>query len=331
MISAIIHAIEKARTVEPVNNLVIENSTASEKNEFLFFIKPEITVENNAIQLKEILTMALDKIAAHSLKIMNVKVVNAAYLEKHQIIAAHYGVINRISSSVKTAISQEGKARFESLYNISFNEAPVYGSIEFLKEFPHFSPTGLSFLWQNSPTEKLAGGTYVQKLSLDGKPVFLVNGFHPRQLEHFVAPERTIVCMTLTGETSWKDARNKLIGKTNPADAEPGSIRRTLLDEKEAFGLSEVSSSWNGVHLSAGPLEGLAELIRYNSDFGNGKILEVDNFSFGRKLISNFGVETARQLLNNMNFIQNDKTVSAFDLTEELDSDECIRTLKQWI
>lgn len=47
-----------------------------------------------------------------------------------------------------------------------------------------------------------------------------------------------------------------------------GSIRAELLKNKEATGMIDVNMSSNGVHMSAGPLEGLVELQRFMSTEG---------------------------------------------------------------
>ena len=57
---------------------------------------------------------------------------------------------------------------------------------------------------------------------------------------------------------------------------------------KEKFGLDEVSASQNGFHLSAGPVEGLVELMRYGSDFSTGEIKKPSDFSFGKELLRVF-------------------------------------------
>ena len=324
LIKSIIHP-------SPVNTQIYNDEGISGKNEFLFFIKPEITIPSDTIQLTKIIRLIESKINKFRLSVATIRIINAAYLKKHSIIAQHYGVINKISANVRKNISKDGIAKFEQLYSESFENAEIYGSIEFLNQYPHFTPTGLSLLWQNSPTEKLAGGTYAQKLVFDGKSVYLINGFHPRQLEHFIADDRSIVVFTLKGDISWKAARNNFIGKTNPGEAETGSIRNELLQRKKEFGLSEVSSSWNGVHLSAGPVEGLVELLRYNSDFESGSLLKSGDFEFGKILDDAFGTEKMQWLIENPTVEFNGNQISIFDLTEELDSDVCIDTLKKVI
>jgi len=321
--------LQSSRNNSPLNKEIYSDNSISGNNEFLFFIKPEITIDDPGIDLNGILNLIFDKISEFKLAIKNIRVINAPYLKKHNIIAQHYGVINQLSDNLKDNISEEATNRFEEVYNIKFSEAEILGSLEFIKAYPEFTATGLSYLWQNSPTEKLAGGTYSQKLTIDGKDVYLVNGFHPRQLEHFIADKRSIITMTLVGNTSWKDARNAFIGKTNPIDAQEGSIRNELLKNKDKFGLKEISSTWNGVHLSAGPIEGLIELMRYNSDFETGKINSEKDYIFGAELAKKLDASTLENVLNNKTVVYNKKNISYFDLTEEMDSDRCIEIIEE--
>jgi len=315
------------------NNLATNKEIFSQKtignNEFLFFIKPELTLKSEGKLFEPILQLILERIEHFNLKISNIRMLNAIYLEKHSIIAQHYGVINKLSSDIQQYISPTAKQKFEVVYKQPFSESRVFGSLEFLEKYPHFTATGLAYLWQNAPTEKLGGGTYSQKLNLDGETVFIVNGFHPRQLEHFIAPGRFIITMTLKGDVDWNVARNEFIGKTNPQDAETGSIRRELLDKKDIFGLESVSSSWNGVHLSAGPIEGLIELMRYNSDFENGIVSKIEDYKTGKELVTIFGAKKAEFVLSNPLIQLDGKQTSLFDLTEEINSNECLDLLKK--
>lgn len=329
MIQNIIKSIEECRTERPVNNEIHKDYELKARNEFLFFIKPEITLNDDQIEIQAILDMILSKINSFNLKIKNIRIINAAYLERNNIIAQHYGVINKLSNNIKLSISEEAKLNFEKIFNEQFESAEIYGSLEFMEQYPYFTPKGISFLWQNNATEKLSGGTYIQKLSLDGQAVYIVNGFHPRQLEHFTMKDRSIVTMTLVSDLTWKEARNDFIGKTNPEEAKQGSIRNNLLVNKEKFGLQNISSSWNGVHLSAGPVEGLVELMRYNSNFENGEIQSATDYNFGQQIARNLPSSKAESILTNPFVQYNDKKISVFDLTEEMDSDYCLEVLEK--
>ncbi len=328
IINSVTNSVHDARINLPFNRELFNRNVVA-KNDFLFFIKPEITLNDPKIRLWDILKLIFDKLDSFEFIIKNVRIINAAYLEKHHIINQHYGVISQLSSDIRKYISDSAINTFEEVFSTHFNKANVMGSIEFLKKFSFFSPTALSLLWQNSKLEKLSSGTYCVKLSFDGEMLYLINGFHPRQLEHFYDSERCIVVMSLTSNTDWSVARKSVIGETNPELAEKGSIRNILLERKRELGLKNISRAWNGVHLSAGPVEGLIELIRYNSDFESGKTISVSNFQFGQKLTEYFGENKTRALLNNPTINLNGKRESIFDITEELNTENCLEVLQK--
>lgn len=320
-------AIYQDNAQTPINKELFAQNTDDSTNEFLFFIKPELTLQDDKIDFKSISNLISDKIKEFNLSIKNIRFVNAAYLKKHQIINQHYGVIDQISGNCRKYVNQEAKDKFKEIYNDDFDTANVYGSKEFLKEYKFLTPTGLSFAWQNSVLKKLAGGTYSQKHTFDGNTVYIINGFHPRQLEYFTSPGRAIIVMTLTGDTSWTKARSEFIGKTNPLDSVDGCIRKELALNKEKFGLVNIDSTWNGVHLSAGPIEGLIELMRYNSDFENNICQTPLNYKLGQQLISEFGADKTNAILSNPIVKYEGKMQSVFDLSEEMNTDECINAL----
>lgn len=300
------------------------------KNEFLFFIKPEITLESEAVNLEKILDLIQDKIIAFGFNVHNIKILSADYLDKFNIIAQHYGVINKIASDARQNLSDAAKDKFKEIFAQSIEESNVLGGMEILAKYPDFNAYSLDYLWQNVENKKLAGGTYCEEIKIDNEKIYLINGFHPRQLKHFTEKGRSIVVFTLSSDLSWAEARGNFIGATRPSDAREGSLRRELLDRKDEFGLAEVSQGVNGVHLSAGPVEALIELKRYNSNFSDKtQIKDFSSFYFGQKLAENFPAETVENILSNPNVEVNGKAVSIFDLTEEKDSDEAITIIKE--
>ena len=326
----IIEQLNEYKKETRLSEIIYENKEETKgRNEFLFFIKPEITSFSENVHIDEIINLIFSKIKAFSLTIQNIKILSAKYLAEYSIIARHYGVINKLATSPLQYFSEEAKNKFQNLFNLKIEDAEILGGVELLKKYPTLKPESLDYLCQNTKSEKLAGGTYVNRLKLDGNEIYLINGFHPRQLEHFTAPGRSIVTFTLVGDTSWKIARNDFIGKTNPMDATKGSIRNELLLNKENFGLKTVSSSWNGVHLSAGPVEGLVELIRYNSDFSAPNIKSHKDYDFGKRLDDTFSSEIVEKIKSNPNVSYDQRYKSVFDLTEETDSIDAIEILKK--
>jgi nucleoside diphosphate kinase len=328
LLNAILNTIPKAQKGDIYFEDIFTQEAPVGKNEFLLFIKPEIFLAG--VQTQAVVQMMLDKIAKFGLTIHNAKVLSAKYLEDHNIIAQHYGVINKIASDAKNNVSQAGKDKFKELYTIDFNTAPVMGGIEFLKAYPEFTPYTLDILWQAKTSKKLAGGTYVSDIKMDDATIYLINGFHPRQIHHFTQTGRCIVVMTVSGDTSWVKARDEMIGNTFPDKAMDGSIRRALLDNMKQYGMAEVGIAANGIHLSAGPVEGLIELTRYNSNYADkSKVLSFENFAFGQKLKTTLSPEQVNKVLSNVNVTMDGKTVSVFDMTETVDSDQALEMLKK--
>ena len=301
------------------------------ENEFLFFIKPEITQKSKSINVKSILELIFNSIDKYGLHINNVKVLSAKYLDDNNIIAQHYGVINKLSNNALKSLSDNSKQKFKEIFNKNIAECNVLGGNEFLKKYEVFNPLSLDYLWQNKNNHKLGGGTYCMEIKLDAENIHLINGFHPRQLLHFTEEGKSIVVFTLSGNLDWKVARNDFIGATNPLSANDGSIRKELLKHKEQFGLKEISQGLNGVHLSAGPIEGLIELIRYNSNFSENIKIPIDEFNFGKMLKKHFSDKIIEQILSNPDILMDNKKMSLFDLTEEMNSKDAIGLLKKYL
>ena len=301
------------------------------KNEFILFIKPELTLKDNNIKLNDIVKHIFAKISEFNFDIDLIKVLPGKYLDEHNIMARHYGVINKISNDAKNAVSNQAKEKFRELNGIEYDKSEVYGGHEFIKKFPEFTALTLAMLWQNAHFQKLASGTYCGKIVFDDHPYFLVNAFHPRQLMHFNAPGRSIVVFSLSSDIDWADARNNFIGVTDPSKANKGSIRNDLLQLKDSLGIPVLNGAFNGVHLSAGPVEALNELMRFNSDYTSPSGLKkTEDFRIGKLLKQNFDEDKLKLILENEKAEKDGITVSSFDITEEKNTDDMVALLKPY-
>lgn len=301
------------------------------KNEFLLFLKPEITLASETIRLEAVINLLLEQMDAFGFVIHDVRILAASYLEAFNLIDLHYGVISLVSNQGLNAMTEVAKERFKEIYGVDADSSNVLGGIEFLRKYPFFNFHSLDCMWQNSENKRLASGTYVEKLRIDQEEVYLLNAFHPKQLRHFTEPGRSIVLFNISCNRPWKEARELFAGATDPRKAAPGSLRRLLLERKDEFGIPEVSQSFNGIHLSAGPVEALIELHRFDSDHSKPEgEADYEDFSFGKELIRQFG-EIPAALLNNETLEVNGKSTTVYDLTENLDSDEAMKLLQKWL
>jgi len=286
-----------------------------EENQFVFFLKPEATTAN----LKWILESSVKTLSDAGVNFGAVRVVGGPYLDKHNIMVQHYGVISKISKEGYPIISEAAKAKLNADFaaDVAVAGLPV-GGHQWLANNPDFTPLSLTTVNDNVGTTRLAGGTYLCKFKVLGKVQLVLNPFHAYQLVPYVRKGGALVVFECRSKMSWEDLRTKLCGATDPAKADEGSIRANLLKNKEATGMVAVNLASNGVHMSAGPLEGMVELQRFLSDWDAGKKVSYSELAFGAHLLS-LGVtaEQVNKLAENPNVKIDDKTESTFDMTEE--------------
>ena len=324
----IIEAIEKAQSQDAEMISIYNNEIKKEKkNNFVFFIKPEITKPSDSIDLAAILDLIFKKLDNFDVITTDVRLLSASYMDKHNIAARHYGVINAIARNAKGAMSQEAKDKFAALFG-PIDENNVMGGIEFQHAYPEWTAEKLDALWEKSDTVKLAGGTYCAKIDKDGKIIYLINGFHPMQLNHFIEKGRSIIVFNASSNLNWEELRGNLIGATNPKKAADSSIRAALFKAQNDLGLDNISQGYNGVHLSAGPVEGLVELIRFFGDEATPLDQQIQDYPFGRDLSGVFNSLTIKEILGNKNIQINNTVTNIFDATEEMNSDDALKFLQ---
>ncbi len=295
------------------------NKVPSGSNQMLFFIKPELTAIKEGFE--EIAGFIFERVESYGLQIEDGFVISGGLIEEENLIAGHYGIIDAASRAPANVFTEEMWHNFEEAFDSKREDAKVYGSIEYLAQHRDMSADQMSSDWLQSDYKKLGSGVYCRRMDDD---VFLVNGFYPRLLRHFTKPGSCIACFILKGDTPWRVARSELVGATAPEKAAPGSIRNSLLERKDEFGLQEVSPNANGVHLSAGPVEGAVEILRF-SQRHNG----LEDLVFGRMMKKHFSSEQIEAILSNESVKTESGEQSFFDLTEELDSDEAITAIKR--
>jgi len=303
-----------------------EKPAAADEHQFLFFFKPEATSAN----IKEIMDISLKVLNDNGVNFGAIRVVGGPYLDKHDVMVQHYGVISQIYKQGFSAISDQAKAKLSSDFgaDVAAVGNPV-GGYEFIQAHNEFNPLSLCVLSDNIGCARLAGGTYLLKFKYFGKTALVLNPFHGYQLVPFLSKGNALIVFECRSKTSWEDLRSKLCGTTDPTTAVAGSIRNELLVHKEKTGMVSVDKGNNGVHMSAGPLEGLVELKRFFSDADNGVSLSYTDLNFGANLVAaGLTEEQVNQLATNPDVPHEGKNISVFDLTEEKDAAESVATLK---
>lgn len=280
-------------------------------NQFVIFSKPELgRLEGD--HLDAAWDLFAGAFAAHGVSVHRTKILTGAELEHSEVMQQHYGVINQISRLGRPALTEAAEQALTELYPDVIADAEVLGGHQFLARYPAFSPFSLAMLFSNASVGRLGPGTYACLVTLDGTSTVILNGFHPRQLSFFTADDTVCAFLYASSPTRWEVLRSEMIGATDPAKADAGSIRGRLRAEPAAYGLSSVNSNFNGVHMSAGPLEGLGELDRFF-----GEVQDLADWGFARALVA-AGADSAEvaALVANPVIEADGTRGTAFDLTE---------------
>ncbi|MBI5533914.1 MAG: hypothetical protein HY898_14425 [Deltaproteobacteria bacterium] len=304
------------------------HATTDLPNELILFVKPEITRPDHAVQIRSVLEMLASTFDDYGIEVSAMVVLGAEYLRDHDLIAQHYGVINEVSRLGLDALQPASAAKALAMRKGS---EPVLGGHQILARNPKLTPQGLGALWDKGSGTKVGSGAYAQRFRIGSEDIVGLNGFHPMQITHFTEPGRSIVVMAIRSKASWRALRQAFLGATNPEKAMEGSFRRRLLADHDKLGIPQVNQGLNGAHLSAGPLEGLAEILRYFTDFDRKQPLDPSLTVMGSSMIrAGFSTDEIARLLKNARlYTAQGKLAPAFDLTEEMDWRQAVDLLKQ--
>lgn len=251
------------------------------------------------------------------------------------LIDHHYAAIADYALRTKPAdlpVTKKKAAEFQEKYGVTWDEALSTDMVlNAASAMELLGKTGEEFTEVISKAQaegqlKLAPGLYCVRLAdHDGK--FVINGFYEGLRSKFVQPGTEIYYFVIkfaTSSMTWEYFRGQFIGATNPSSAEPTSIRGEMMQRAEELGTGELSTGNNGVHASAGALEGLRERLIWTHS-------SLAEDPFGRALLD---AGISRKLLHT--WLEDNPAVkvkgkedSIFNHTEEMDSTPCVVLLQK--
>lgn len=231
------------------------------QNQALLMLKPEC-FQGSPATVEGVLEIVFEGLAAFGADVAGAGVLDGSVLEIQGTIDRHYRQASDYSRAASRLIGHEDLSRMKALCGVE-GECPVLGGHEWLALNPGWTPEALDAAWFAQGPKKIRSGFYTVPFESQGRPCLLVNGFYPSQARHFTAPGRRVALMLVHSDLPWRVLRREMLGDTYPEKALPGSIRRRLLEQREALGLPRVDITSNFVHLSAGPFEGAGELVNF--------------------------------------------------------------------
>uniref|UniRef100_A0A7S2CUN0 Nucleoside-diphosphate kinase n=1 Tax=Octactis speculum TaxID=3111310 RepID=A0A7S2CUN0_9STRA len=314
-------------------------------NTALVFIKPHAINE----KVKEMVSNALK---AREVQILYEQSLGAEEIEKGEIIDNHYSIIAQNAMNVdprNLKVADDKLAEFETTFETSWAAALQSGTVMNASQSMSTlaqNGKGLAAVEEEALIKfKLGPGCYVSKCCYamrendvgdvvgvpveegedDASQLYIINGFYGLMREKFIAKDASVYVYVVgftSDKLNWATFRNDVIGPTDPAKASETSIRGKIYKEWERLGLKQVPSVGdNGVHASAGPLEGLKERMVWlqlalEQDPMGAKLIEViwnyNTTGFITKLMDNEAVQ----------FCSEEQPI--FDLTEGMDSLEVL-------
>lgn len=291
-------------------------------NTALIFIKPHAVGEESTAFILEFLK---DK----GITFLSDGRLTAEEIDSRGIVDEHYFAI-ATAAVTKTPdrleIGEEAREKFSSAFGVEWARTLSEGKIlncAQAKERLGGSGRELNERWKAGVQTKLAPGLYVAYLESEG--FYLVNGFYLGMRELFTTPGGTILWYIVEFEPEplpWRKFRGEVIGATDPSKAVDGSLRQILYQRWTELGHPyQPTMTENGIHASAGPLEGLRERVVWAG-------AKVDEDPFAQALLS-AGISCSRldSLLENPVVTLAGETDPVFDLTEDMDSEPAMKLL----
>uniref|UniRef100_A0A7S2P314 Nucleoside-diphosphate kinase n=1 Tax=Leptocylindrus danicus TaxID=163516 RepID=A0A7S2P314_9STRA len=293
------------------------------KNSAFVFIKPHANTEATRSLVKS-------KLIDAGLDILSECDITGPEIDEKKLIDQHYYAIASKATILPAKDIPVPTDKFQDAFGEKWEDALAAGkacnAMEACAKFG-CSADELNAAWGGAKVTKFGGGFYCGLVTLNGQSLYVFNAFFMSMRSKFVGAEDSIHCYEVEWKPdvlSWSDFRNNLLGPTDPADGPAGSIRKTILEQWEALGLSSLPNKGdNGVHASASPFEGLAEknnwLKRDLSTDAFGAALLAAGLS--KETIEEWSVDPRVELPGG------EGKGSVFDALEDMDAAECLSKL----
>lgn len=295
------------------------------QNELVLFMKPELFMVSDPAFIRQSAELVLEKLAEYQAEIHGIAIVGGQFLAEHGIMDRHYGYINHLSKHASQILEDEDRAKMAAALGLPTIEGiPLYGGHEYLQNHPEETTVHLDEFWFSKKAIKIRSGFYINQYEKNGAPFILVNGFHPSQLNHFTAPDHRIVLFLVHSNTPWKTLRNDMVGNTFPEKASPASLRGSFYTEPACFGLTKVDISVNGAHLSAGPFEGLFEILNFFGTLHEAGAEKSLPLIAKRMVARGLSADAALQVTANPALTINGKHTDLFSATEDFDTNAAV-------
>jgi len=299
-------------------------ATTSDDNVAFVFIKPHAVTDKTKALVEKTLK-------AKGITILNQGSISSKDIDEKQLIDQHYYSIASKATILKPAQLNVPQDKFKATFGLEWSAALKSGKVMNAKDACEAFEVDAEVLekeWRKCKTMvKFGGGFYCALMdTLKGKPaLYVFNGFFMSMRSEFTKPGKSIHYYTVSWPSkslAWSSFRGDVLGPTDPNEAPAGSLRGAITADWKALGLpGKPNKGENGVHASASPFEGLAERMNWAET-------EIKDDPFGAKLLeAGLSAETLKSWSVDPQVALTKGKGSLFDALEDMDADECVKTM----
>lgn len=292
---------------------------------FATLVKPEVLTTTGAV---EAMSEVLRVLGEGDVQILRCAMVPARDFGARGALLLHYPRLHRVAADGAQALCSRARRELLALH-ASFGTAGAIGAYEAMTYDTDLTPVALGDRCRESGIHRLGSGSYASVIELAGGPTTVLNGFLPALASTYNDPTALVGLLECHSHREIDDLRTHLLGALHPAAAAPTTLRGALGALTGGQRGESLSEGRNGVHLSAGHLEGMFQVWRYfAATDGRG----IDSTALGRSLVER-GVSMASvaALAADHNLAEDSgETVAPHGATENLHRTEVLDRVHQW-
>lgn len=251
------------------------------------------------------------------------------------MVAKHYGTLAQralVDDPSTYKLDAQSRDNFSTVFDEEWETVVEQGRVcnyaEARKRFPNMNEVELENAWRRSrdkQTVRLMSGTYVAWI----RGTYVINGFYGSMTASWMDSDAKLIYYVIQWNPermTWVALKRGLVGALPEAkDCPVWSLRQTLYQNYKRIGLKEEPrGALNGVHVSAGPLEGAREMSIWTK--GERSSILATYLKETHPVIFN---DCWEKLLNNpLIGIKTGECRRIFEFTEEVESEHVLNFLK---
>ncbi|MFG3015664.1 hypothetical protein ACGFZB_35525 [Streptomyces cinerochromogenes] len=291
----------------------------------MILVKPEVLGPAVAVDtMREILRV----LSEGDTTVLRCALVPAPDFRDRGRLQLHYPRLHRVAADGVQALCSDARRELATFTDTSQTDE-VLGAFEAMTYESELPPETLEHRCRQAGIHKLGSGSYVSAVDLNGRPVAVLNGFLPALAASYGDPKALVSLLECHSWREIRDLRSHLLGALHPANATLASLRGAVgaLAGRQ-YGI-ELSEGRNGVHLSAGHLEGMFQAWRYFAAAdGHG----IESTGLGQSLTArDVSMASVATLASDPNLDEGSaRMVAPHGITEDLGREEVLERVWHW-